>query len=95
MQIAQKLGTCKLCIHLRCGKGTDLIFIKKFNSTLYCNLRLQEHRKLQINKFGILNDSCIAAKMISIMSNGKTKLNFALKMSSMHTALPRSMNHFT
>lgn len=34
MQIAQKLGTCKLCIHLRCGKGTDLIFIKKFNSTL-------------------------------------------------------------
>lgn len=33
-QIAQKLGPCKLCIHLRCGKGTDLILVKSFNSTL-------------------------------------------------------------
>lgn len=56
-------------IHLRCGKGTDLILIN-YITKFYLVLIANNANNLEINKskkFGT-NDSCVAAKMMSLMS---------------------------
>lgn len=69
-------------IHLRCGKGTDLIVIVKNNKCLPCIDDCKHHKIYKLINLKILyNDLCISSKMMSIMSNDMsiTKLILRLK----------------